>query len=280
MDRYEADGLVFDVTDDGPPDGEVVVLLHGYPETRASWEGVVPFLVEDGYRVLAPDQRGYSPGARPRGRRAYRLDHLVDDVVALADAAGAGRVHVVGHDWGGAVAWALAGSHPGRLYSMTSLATPHPRAFSRSLVSSTQALHSWYMLFFQLPWLPELSMRGPGQRLVRRTLRRSGLAEAHIGRYLSLLSQPGAATAAINWYRALPLAPSPTPPIEVPVMYVYGTGDFALGRRAADLTRSYVNGPYRYEVLEGTSHWIPEEAPAVVGRLLREHLATHGARGN
>ncbi|MGH8972691.1 MAG: alpha/beta fold hydrolase, partial [Acidimicrobiia bacterium] len=149
MDRYEADGLVFDLTDAGPSDGEVVVLLHGFPANRGCWDGVVPLLAGAGYRVLAPDQRGYSPGARPRGRRAYRLDHLAGDVVALMDAVGVARVHLVGHDFGAAVAWHVATWHPDRLYSVTSLATPHGKALVRSMVSSTQPLRSWYVLFFQ-----------------------------------------------------------------------------------------------------------------------------------
>jgi pimeloyl-ACP methyl ester carboxylesterase len=279
MESYTANGLVFDVTDAGPADGELIVLLHGYPETRASWEGTIPLLAEAGYRVLAPDQRGYSPGARPPGRRAYRLEHLVGDVVALANAAEADRIHVVGHDWGGAVAWALAAWHPERLHSMTSLATPHPRAMMRAMLTSSQALHSWYMLFFQLPRLPEMGITGPGQRLFRRTLRRSGLPDASIDRYLAVLSQPGAATGALNWYRALPFVPpSKMPPVAVPALYLYGTGDFALGRKAAELTARYVRGPYRFEVLEGVSHWIPEEVPDRVAALVIEHARAYGGR--
>jgi pimeloyl-ACP methyl ester carboxylesterase len=136
------------------------------------------------------------------------------------------------------------------------------------------------MLFFQLPWLPELGLVGPGQRMFRRTLARSGLSDTYIDRYLSVLTQPGAATAAINWYRALPLLPpSRLLPVEVPTLYVYGTADFALGRRAADLTGRYVRGPYRYEVLQGVSHWIPEEVPEVVAALVIEHAGSYGARG-
>src|SRR5205814_3021424 len=138
-----------------PGDGEVIVLLHGYPETKESWDGVIPGLVDGGYRVLAPDQRGYSRRARPKGRRAYGSEHLVGDVLALADAAGAERFHVVGHDWGGAVAWYCAMWHPERVKTMTSLATPHPSAFVRSLLTSTQLLHSWYFLLYQLPAIPE-----------------------------------------------------------------------------------------------------------------------------
>ena len=280
MERYEADGLVFDVTDAGPSEGEVIVLLHGYPQTRASWADVIPLLADAGYRVLAPDQRGYSPGARPRGRRAYRLDHLADDVLALADAAGATKMHLVGHDWGGAVAWAVAAWHPERLFSVTSLATPHGKALLRSFVSSNQALRSWYMLFYQLPWLPELGMTA-GQRWFRNTLRQSGLSDTKIDTYLSVLSEPGAATAAINWYRAMPfLPPSRMRSVHVPTLYLYGSDDFALGRKAADLTGNYVSGPYHYEVLDGVSHWIPEDAPQVVAERVTEHARTYGAHRN
>jgi pimeloyl-ACP methyl ester carboxylesterase len=164
---------------------------------------------------------------------------------------------------------------------MTSLTTPHPKAMVRSLVRSTQGLHSSYMVFFQLPWLPEMGITGPGRALFRRTLRRSGLSEAALDEYLRVLSQPGAATGAFNWYRALPfLPPSRVERTNVPVLYVYGTADFALGRKAADMTRDYVDGPFRYEILEGVSHWIPEAVPDVVGRLLLEHFASvHGRPG-
>src|SRR5258707_15630224 len=121
-------GLTFDVSEEGPPNGEVVVLLHGYPENRFSWAGVSPRLAADGFRVLAPDQRGYSPGARPLRRRDYTMDKLADDVFALVEASGADRVHLVGHDWGGAVAWAFATAYPQRLHTLTSFVTPHPKA--------------------------------------------------------------------------------------------------------------------------------------------------------
>lgn len=280
MEFYTADGLTFDVTDAGPPDGEVIVLLHGYPETRASWDGVIPALADAGYRVLAPDQRGYSPRARPRGRRAYRMECLMDDVIALANAAGADRFHVVGHDWGGGVAWGLATWHAERLFSVVSLATPHIRAMLRAMATGTQGLRSWYMFFYQLPVLPELGVTTSwGRRMFRRTLQRSGLSESRIDEYIEVLNEPGAATAAVNWYRALPFGPrGATQPVQVPTLYVYGDRDFALGRKAADLTARYVSGPYRFEVLEGVSHWIPEEVPERVANLVLEHARAYGAR--
>jgi len=266
--------LVFDVGDEGPVDGEVVILLHGFPETREAWDGVVPGLADAGYRVLAPNQRGYARGARPTGRRAYVADNLVADVLALADAAGADRFHLVGHDWGGAVAWYCAMWHPRRLRTMTSLATPHPTAFARSLVVSAQLIRSLYFLLFQLPALPEwLTSSTSGRRRFRKTLIASGLQPEKVDAYLAVLDEPGAMTAALNWYRAVPFTPaSRQGSVRVPTMYVYATRDFALGSKAADLTGRYVSGPYRYERLDVT-HWIPEQVPDIVTRLILEHVS-------
>ena len=276
---YRHEGLTFDVRDLGPSDGEVVLLLHGYPETKESWDAVAPPLADAGYRVLAPDQRGYSPGARPKGRRAYAIGHLMGDVLALADEAGASRFHVVGHDWGGVVAWALGTNHPDRLASLTSLATPHPSAFARSLVTSTQLLRSWYVLFYQLPLLPELSSaRGPGRSLFHRALVRSGLSPERADRYVDLLAA-GAAGPAVNWYRALPFAPASTfGTIAVPTLYVYAGLDFALSRAAADATERFVSADYRYVVLDGASHWLPEESPDEVTPTILDFLRSHPGR--
>ena len=274
MNSFENQGLRFDVSDAGPDDGEVVIAQHGFPETRRSWDLVTPVLTQAGYRVLAPDQRGYSPGARPKGRRSYTLDYLAGDVVALADQCGAEKFHVIGHDWGGAVAWALAARNPERLITVTSLATPHGKAFLKSMWTSGQALKSWYMFFYQLPFLPEMSFRDPGLRTMKKTLLRSGLSEGSMDEYLEVLCQPGAATCALNWYRALPFtAPSKMGPSPVPTLYIYGDGDFALGRKAADLTGDFVTGPYRYEVLPGAGHWLPEANAQTVAEMFLEHVA-------
>jgi pimeloyl-ACP methyl ester carboxylesterase len=249
---------------------DTIILLHGFPESAASWREVTPLLTAAGYRVLAPDQRGYARDARPRRRRDYTLDKLAGDVLALADKEGVERFHVVGHDWGGAVAWQLAATHADRLLTMTSLATPHPRAMVRSLLRG-QLFKSWYMVAFQLPVLPELALRG---RFFRRQLVNSGMPDDYVDEYLGLLREPGAARGALNWYRAMPFSPpNAIGPVSVPTMYVYGTDDVALGRRAADATGKYVTGPYRYEVMDGVSHWIPEEIPEVVAKLLLEFIA-------
>lgn len=279
MRRFERSGLWFDVQDAGPASGEVAICLHGFPETSASWAGVTPALAAAGYRVLAPDQRGYSPGARPSARRAYALPELVADVLALAGQAGADTFHLVGHDWGGAVGWALATDHPGRVRSLTVLSTPHPEALRRSLTRSTQALRSWYMAFFQLPALPERLMLAGDGMLLQRMLARTGLRGATAETYLRRMREPGALTGALNWYRALPsqlLARGEPSPVTVPTLYVWSTGDTALGRQAAELTADFVSGPYRFEILEGVSHWIPEEAPGPLVTLLLDHLAASG----
>lgn len=272
--HFEHDGLTFDYVDTGG-DGESVVLLHGYPGSRRSWDRMAPALGRAGYRVLTPDQRGYSPGARPRGRRAYSLDRLAGDLWALADAAGIGRFHVIGHDWGGAVCWAAAASAPERLLSMTSLSTPHPKAMLRSLVSSSQVLRSWHMFVIQIPWLPEMAITsGAGGRAFVRLLVRTGLSEERATEYLDR-QRSGVVGPSLNWYRAAPFNhPHRIDDIRVPTLYVYGTGDVALGRRAADLTARYVTGPYRFEALDGVGHWIPEEHAEVVTPIVLHHLGT------
>lgn len=280
MDGFAHDGLRFDVTDTGPADGEAVALLHGFPQTPGSWSGVVPHLVEAGYRVLLPAQRGYSPGARPPGRRSYRLDLLVDDMVAMADAAGVERMHVVGHDWGGAVAWGLGARAPHRLRTLTVVSTPHPQAMYASFVRSDQALRSWYMAFFQLPGVPEAGMLAQGGRRLEKTLVDSGLPAEHAKEFVAHMREPGALSAALNWYRAMPFGGSRVfggGPIQVPTLYVWSSGDFALGRKAAELTARHVAGPYRFEVLDGVSHWVPEQAPDRLAALVLQQLRAYPA---
>src|SRR4051794_15635753 len=271
--HFVHDDLRFDVTDTGPPDGEPVVLLHGFPQTRHCWIRVIPLLTAEGYRVLAPDQRGYSPSARPHGRRAYRLERLTADVVALADSIGAARFHVIGHDWGGAVAWALAARHPDRLHTMTSLATPHSRAMTAALWSSDQLLRSWYIAVVQLPWLPEALLGSRISSAFERVLVRSGLDEDDARRYVATLRERGTARAALNWYRALPFATAEDhADSTVPTLYVHGRDDFALGPRAAVLTGEHVKAPYRFVSLLGEGHWLPERAPDEVAHHFVDHV--------
>lgn len=256
---FTRDDLTFDVTDEGPLDGPVVVLLHGFPVDRTSWDVVAPMLHQAGMRTLAPDQRGYSPGARPAGRAAYVMSELVGDVVALLDAAEVDHAHVVGHDWGGGVAWSIAGSVPERVATVTVLSTPHPGAMNRAFKTFGQARRSWYMAAFQVPWLPEQVL----PRSFASGLRKSGLPAAKAEHYATRMREPGALTAGINWYRALPLSRGAAHRVRVPATYVWGRHDPFLGRRAAELTAEHVIAPYEFVELD-EGHWLPERAPRAV----------------
>jgi len=277
MERYERDGLVFDVRDAGPPDGPVVVLLHGFPQRNDSWNAVIDRLTAAGYRCLAPNQRGYSPGARPSRRRDYRLSELVADVGALIDASGAQRVHLVGHDWGAAVAWGVAAEMPERLATVSPVSVPHLGAFLKSFATSSQGLASWYMGFFQLPWLPEWLMRRGDGALAAKTLRRSGQTATAAQRDARAMTEPGAMTGGLNWYRGVPLSNlrASTRRISVPTMYVWSDRDIALKAKAARDTARYVDADYRFEVMPGVSHWIPDVEPDRLADLLIDWFAAH-----
>lgn len=273
MDSFRRDGMVFDVRDSGPADGEPVVLLHGFPQDASAFDRLAPGLHSAGLRTLAPDQRGYCPSARPRGRSAYRLRHLVDDVLALLYDAGLTRAHVVGHDWGGIVAWALGAWHPDRVRSLTVLSVPHPAAMTRAMLHSDQALRSYYMGLFQVPVLPErMLLAGKGAAL-RRALLRGGLPRDAVDRYVARMLEPGALTAALNWYRALPYTlREPVGTVRVPTLHVWSTGDAFLGRAATEATAAHVDAPYRLEVLERVPHWVPELAPERTAELITAHV--------
>ncbi|MBU9765090.1 alpha/beta hydrolase [Mycobacterium sp. TNTM28] len=280
MEQYRRGELVFDVVDAGPADGPVVILLHGFPQQNRSWEPIISRLTAQGFRCLAPNQRGYSPGARPRRRRDYRTAELVADTLALIDASGAERVHLVGHDWGAAVAWNVAGRAPERLATLSTLSVPHPAAFVRSLFTSRQGLASWYMYVIQLPWLTErfmLGRDGNGAALAK-FLIHSGLPAEAAERDSRFMAQPGALTAALNWYRAIPFSWSDlgsAPKITVPTLYVWSDRDIALTEKPALGTAAYVTGPYRYETVAGASHWLPEEKPAEITKMLVQWFAAH-----
>jgi pimeloyl-ACP methyl ester carboxylesterase len=274
MPTFTRDGLTFDHADHGPAEGTPVVLLHGWPGGAATWDEVVPLLVDGACRVLVPDQRGYSPGARPAGRRAYVMDELVADVVALLDAVGLERAHIVGHDWGGAVAWALGADHPARVTSLTVLSTPHPGALARAMRSSDQALRSSYIGLFQLPLIPEALLLARDASLLKAALRRSGLPSARAEAYAQRQQRPGALTAALGWYRAVPLGRGTVGDVTVPTRFVWGAKDAALGPRAAELTGEHVVGPYRFDRLDHASHWLPEVHPDLVANKVLDHIAS------
>lgn len=257
--QFSRGRYTFDVIDSGPIDGTPVVLLHGFPQRADSWNAVSEHLHARGLRTYAPDQRGYSPGARPRTRWGYRGSQLKDDIVALIAEIG-GPVHLVGHDWGAAVGWAVAGDSPELISSYTAVSVPHPGAFIGSMVKSNQALKSYYMGIFQLPGVPELVM---SQRVAGKYLRHAGMTAEMVESYFTDIVEYGALTGGLGWYRGLPFT-SPGElggKITVPTTLVWSTNDIALGRKGAELTERYVSGPYELEVYDGLTHWIPDEAP-------------------
>lgn len=263
----------FDTLGAGPVDGRGVLLLHGFPEDAGSWEHQLVALGDAGHRAVAVDQRGYSPGVRPGDVGDYRLDHMVTDALAVADALGWERFDVVGHDWGAAVAWALAAGHTDRVRTLAAVSTPHPGALAAALrASAEQRAQFAYQAFFRQEGTAEEALLADGAAQLQ-ALFDGRVPPERVQRYAARFAEPGALTPALNWYRA-PRAPA-TPAVTVPTLYVWSTGDLAFGRLAAETTAEWVHGPYRFEVLDGVSHWIPEETPERLGALLLAHLAAH-----
>ncbi len=262
-------GLTLDVLDDGPIDGDPVVLLHGFPERATSWRRVAPLLHQAGYRTLALDQRGYSPRARPQGRKYYSMGRLAGDVGALIDAIGM-PVHLVGHDWGAGVGWVVAATSGDRVRSYTALSVPHPGAYARAL-RGRQGLKSWYMALFNLPWLPEFMAGHTG--FMEWFLERSGMDREELERYRGEILRAGALTGGLNWYRGMGMdLKQRVPRVSIPATMVWSDGDIAIDRSGVLMCRDYCKGEYELIELKGVSHWIPTQAPeaaaeAILGRI-------------
>lgn len=278
--RISVGDMTFDALAAGPADGELVLLLHGFPQAGFAYREQLRALGEAGFRAVAPNQRGYSPDARPEGVSAYGMTSLVGDVLGMASALGYERFHLVGHDWGAAVAWVVAGSVPARVISLVALSTPHVSAFGEALADpdSEQAQASSYFATFRAEG-SERRFLANGARQFRDILNQFAMEPEDTDRYLDLLGTEAALGAALNWYRASATATnsssaSQSPMIvQVPTMYVWSTADVAFARETAEASADFVAGPYRFEVMEGVSHWIAEEAPDELNRLLLEHLA-------
>lgn len=266
-------GLVFDVAEQGDPGGQPLLLLHGFPQTHRAYDALAARLVPRGLRLLAPDQRGYSPGARPTDVAAYTLEALVGDATGILDAYGIESVDVVGHDWGAVVAWALAATRPERVRTLTAVSVPHPRAMAAALTdpSSGQRERSSYMQLFRLPGKAEEVLLADDAKLLRAVFEPlpDDVAEPHV----HALSDPAALTGALSWYRAIGHEQTAAvPSVAAPTTYVWSTADPAVGRFAAEHCVQHVTGPYGFVELDGISHWIPNQAPdalaeAVVNRL-------------
>lgn len=227
--EIEANGLRFESLVAGPESGETVILLHGYPQSAGSWRETQEWLAGRGYRSIAPNLRGYSPGANPRDASEYSMADLVADVIGIADARGADRFHLVGHDWGGALAWSVAAAHPQRLLSLTSISTPHSAAMLEALRGSTQSLRSVYMGFFKIPRLPEAIMQAGNYAQLGLSLRAFGLPRAAWERDRKQLQRVGM-RGPLNWYRGATRGLRPRR-VSVPTLYIWGRRNRSWGAR-------------------------------------------------
>ena len=278
--RILTNGINLNVAEAGPIDGPLVILLHGFPEFWYGWRHQIGALASAGYRVLAPDQRGYNKSDKPPGVASYALDTLVGDVVGLIDASGRDRAIVVGHDWGGVVAWGAIARHPSRFDRAVILNAPHPDAMLRELRGNFgQLLKSWYTLFFQIPWLPEKILRRADFRWLVRGMQRSSrpgtFQPGDFERYKAAWSEPKALTSMIHWYRAgfrVKHQPYSEPPIKVPTMIIWGPKDQFLGEGVARSSYALCED-VRLEWIPEASHWVQHEEPDRVNRLILEFLA-------
>lgn len=268
--------LLFEVDVSGPDSGPAVLLLHGFPQSRQAWSEVSPRLNDAGLRTVAPDQRGYSPGARPTGADAYGLPLLVADALGLLDALGIESAHVVGHDWGAVVAWSLAAEHPERVRTLTAVSIPHPEAFREALREDPdQKALSGYMDFLRAADTAEVLL-ADGAAELRGFYVEGGaqIPAQRVEQYVALHTQPRALDSALNWYRAGGLLDGPTvPSVSVPTTYVWSDGDDAVSRYGAERTVDHVTGSYRFVTLKGVSHWQPEQAPEEISDAILKQVS-------
>ncbi|MEF8881442.1 MAG: alpha/beta hydrolase [Halapricum sp.] len=274
----EVNGLTLHTVAAGEPGDPLVVLLHGFPEFWYEWREYVAPLVDAGYRVLVPDQRGYNRSDKPAGVRQYRISELSKDIVDLVATEDRETARVVGHDWGAAVAWDLALRHPEVVDRLGIINVPHPTVFEAQLKSNlTQLRKSWYMFYFQLPWLPERLSRRNDYRFMTETMRTGSLSgtfsETDIERYRRAWDKEGALTAMINWYRALFRfrEDPPREQVQAPTIILWGENDQALVPEMATESLVYCSEG-RLERFSDATHWIPHEHPERVADLLLEHL--------
>jgi pimeloyl-ACP methyl ester carboxylesterase len=267
--RVQGDGGVgIEVYVEGPEDGTPVLLLHGWPDTHALWRNQVKALTENGFRTIAPDLRGFGESDKPTEIDAYGLVHSVVDMAAVLDALGVAQTHLVAHDWGAAAGWGMASFMPDRVTSYTTLSVGHPKAF-RDAGGVEQRMRSWYMLLFQFEGIAE-------QWLAENPFLLGGHPDADEVR--ERLAEPGALTASLGWYRAnahprsLVGEPMQLPPVSVPVLGIWSTGDPALTEKQMTDSKSYVEGSWRYEKVEGAGHWMQLDAPDKVNGLVLEFL--------
>ena len=280
FETVSTNGIALNVARAGPEDGPLVILLHGFPEFWYGWRHQIGPLAEGGHRIMAPDQRGYNTSDKPEGITRYTVDELVGDVIGLIDSTGRERATLIGHDWGGIVAWWAALRYPGRVDRVAVLNAPHPVVMVRNLWGNpAQMLRSWYAFFFQLPGIPEALFRRSNWRAAARALvttsRPGTFSTDDLRRYRRAWSEPGAFRSMIHWYRAAMRARPRTPAdarIRVPTLLIWGTRDRFLGPELARPSTDLCDDG-RLEFIEGASHWVQHEEADRVNRLLLDFLA-------
>ena len=272
-------GIHLHVVKSGPENRPLVILLHGFPEFWYAWRKQIPKLASAGYHVWAPDQRGYNLSGKPRGIDAYTIDKLGADVMGLIDTAGREKVLLVGHDWGAMIAWWIAVMHPNRIARMVVINVPHGTVMRKYLRHNIQQmLRSWYIFFFQFPWLPEALSRMQNWRVVCRTLVKSSrpgtFSVDDLDTYRKAWSQPEAFTCMVNWYRAIiqrPPRPFKNPRISIPTLLIWGAKDRFLGRHMAQPSIDLCDKG-RLIFIEEATHWVQHEEADQVNNLLTEFL--------
>lgn len=274
----DVDGIMLHTLIAGPADGPLAVLLHGFPEHWVSWRKQIPTLAQAGYRVIAPDQRGYNRSDKPRGIRPYRLDALTQDVASLIRKCGAETAVIIAHDWGGGVGWQFAADYPEMTDKLIIMNAPHPQAMWREFRKGwEQRRKSWYMLFFQLPLLPELiftlNPRQTAQRSFQQmTLQPDAFSDDEVEMMAVAMSQPRAMTSMINWYRALRYpAANQTAYITVPTLLIWGEQDFALSKALTEDLEEWVPNLQRH-LIPNSNHWVQNEAPEEVNQAMLAFL--------
>lgn len=272
----DINGITLHVAQAGPQDGPLLILLHGFPEFWYGWRKQIPALAEAGFRVWVPDQRGYNLSEKPRGVQSYGINALALDVVGLMDAAGVERAYIAGHDWGAAVAWWLGTHYADRLKKLAILNVPHPAVFLPFLRSHPeQILKSWYVFFFQVPYLPEVVVRKTGGLALRASSKPGTFSDTDLERYQEAWGQPGAMTAMINWYRAAArqrdFRSLAAPTVTVPTLMIWGEEDAFLDKRMANQSIELCKNGQLVK-LPSVTHWLQHESAGEVSRLLIEHF--------
>ncbi len=254
-------------------EGEPVLLLHGFPDSNYLWRGVIPNLTDSGYKIIAPDQRGFGLSDAPEGKKNYQIELIAKDVIAILDQLNINKVKLVAHDWGAMIGWYLAGTYPDHFKSYTAISVGHPSAYASA--GFEQKKKGWYVLFFQLGGIAEKVFMADNWSIFRKTVNN----HPEMDHWIEDLNRPGRLTAGMNWYRAnlSKLWKADFPRVKIPVLGIWSTEDVALAEDQMITSAQYVDASWRYERLEGVSHWVPVDDPDRLSRLLLNFFKSEGS---